>query len=335
VAATGRSRVVFRWLLRLYPRSFRESYGADFESDFADLVRQRGLRSAWTRVGTDLLRSLLLSHVTAGRERRRVDRMTLGEAGGRSMGTLVFDLRYALRGVARSPVFTLVTVGTLALGIGANSAIFSLVNAALLRPLGYADAERLMVLYESFPERNIVRWGFSPPDFEDLLRHQRLFSEVGAYRLRPFELSGGDAPEQVVAAQVTSAVFSLLGVPPTRGRILGPDDVSDQRVVVLSHGLWQRRFGASDMLGKRVVLSRQPHTVVGVMPATFEFPKRGTLWNGEPADLWMASLQHERWRRCRRSQERSANSIRRPCSETSPPRSRSIWFPMLTTYRAR
>jgi putative ABC transport system permease protein len=203
------------------------------------------------------------------------------------MGTLVFDLRYALRGVARSPVFTLVTVGTLALGIGANSAIFSLVNAALLRPLGYADAERLMVLYESFPERNIVRWGFSPPDFEDLLRHQRLFSEVGAYRLRPFELSGGDAPEQVVAAQVTSAVFSLLGVPPTRGRILGPDDVSDQRVVVLSHGLWQRRFGASDMLGKRVVLSRQPHTVVGVMPATFEFPKRGTLWNGEPADLWM------------------------------------------------
>lgn len=203
------------------------------------------------------------------------------------MGTLVFDTRYALRGLARAPVFTLVTVGTLALGIGANSAIFSLVNAALPRPLGYADADRLMVLYESFPDRNVMQWGFSPPDFEDLLRYQRSFTDLGAYRLRPFELSGEDAPEQIVAAQMTGAVFPLHGVPPARGRLLTPSDTADPRVVVLSHGLWQRRFGARDVLGEQILLSRQPYTIVGVMPATFEFPKRGPQWNGEPADLWM------------------------------------------------
>jgi putative ABC transport system permease protein len=281
------SRAFFRWILRLYPRSFRDWYGADFESDFADLVRERGARAAWTRVITDLLRSMRMSHVTASRERRRVTRLTLGQTGDGSMGTLLFDIRYALRGLARAPVFTLVTVGTLALAIGANSAIFSLVNAALLRPLGYANAERLMLLYESFPERDSSRWGFSPPDFEDLVRNQRSFTHLGAYRLRPFELSGGDTPEQIVAAQVTGEVFALLGVSPARGRLLVPDDTVDPRVVVLSHGLWRRRFGAGDVLGQRLVLSRQPYTIVGVMPATFEFPKRGPQWNNAPADLWM------------------------------------------------
>ena len=97
------SRALFRRLLRLYPRSFHEWYGADLESDFADLVRERGPRAAWTRVIGNLLRSLRVSHSTASRERRRVNRLTLGETGDTSMGTLLFDIRYALRGLARRP----------------------------------------------------------------------------------------------------------------------------------------------------------------------------------------------------------------------------------------
>jgi putative ABC transport system permease protein len=278
---------VFRRLLRFYPRSFRAWYGADLEADFADLVRERGVLAAWTRVGADLLRSLRVSHGTAGRERRHVDRLTLGQSGGSAASTMWFDVRYAIRGLVRAPVFTLVIVGTLALGIGANSAIFTLVNAALLRPLGYHEPHRLMALYESFPGRDASRWGVSPSDFEDIARSQRSFSDLGAYRLRPFELSGDMAPEEIRAAQVTSSVFKLLGVAPLRGRLLGPADDAEPRVVVLSHGIWQRRFGGRDVLGEHVVLSRTPYTIVGVMPAGFEFPKRGPQWNGEPAELWM------------------------------------------------
>jgi putative ABC transport system permease protein len=203
------------------------------------------------------------------------------------MDSLVLDVRHAVRTLARAPIFTVIVVVTLALGIGANSAIFSLVNAALIRPLGYMEPERLMAIYEGMPDADFPRFiGMSPPDFEDLARHQRSFTAIGAYRIRPIELSGTGEPEQLRVAQVTSELFAVLGVSAMRGRTLGAEDVDDPRVVVLSHGLWQRRFGSADVLGQRVILSRQPYTIVGVMPAGFQFPKWGQ--DGvEPADLWM------------------------------------------------
>ena len=284
------SRVLYRAVLRLYPANFRERFGDDLDRDFADLIEQRGAIAAWRRVAADLFRSLTDTHAHAHGERRRLPVPYRGE---RPMSSLMFDIRHAIRALARAPVFTGVTVLTLALGIGANSAIFSLVNAVLIRPVGYHQPERLMMIYEGIPEANIPRFGVSPSDFIDLVQYQQSFTEIGAYRNRPFELSGTGEPEELNVVQVTPSVFTLLGVNAAMGRTLADTDTRDTFVAVLSHGLWQRRFGGRDVLGERVTLNRMPYTVVGVMPASFQFPRRGSPpgsgreLNGEPADGWL------------------------------------------------
>ena len=128
------------------------------------------------------------------------------------MGSLKADVRHAVRALVKAPVFTAVTVITLALGIGANSAIFSLVNAVLLRPLGYVEPERLMLIYEGFRGSAFRKVGVSPPDFIDLTTLQRSFSSIGAYRTQQYELSGAGEPEQITGVRVSASVFPILGV---------------------------------------------------------------------------------------------------------------------------
>ena len=134
------------------------------------------------------------------------------------MRSLLYDLRQALRALVKAPAFTLVTILTLALGIGANTAIFSLVNAVLLRPLGYPDAHRLMLIHEGIPQSGVSRFEVSPADYLDLVALQRSFSAIGAYRTRTLELSGRGEPEQVHGAEVTASVFDVLGVAASQGR---------------------------------------------------------------------------------------------------------------------
>ena len=136
------------------------------------------------------------------------------------MRSLPSDLRHACRVLLKAPVFTAVTVITLAFGIGANSAIFSLVNAVLLRPLGYAEPARLMLVHEGFggPQK----MGVSPPDFVDLTTLQQPFSSLGAYRTTQYELSGTGEPERITVVRVSASVFPILGVPPAIGRDSNP-----------------------------------------------------------------------------------------------------------------
>ena len=206
----------------MYPREFRERFADDLQSDFAQMLARHGRRRAWAHVLVDLLRSTALTHDTAHRERRRVYAITLG--GESHMGTFVFDVRHAVRALLKAPVFTAVTVLTLALGIGANSAIFSLVNAVLLRPLGYQQPERLMMIHEAIPESKVPRFGVSPADYIDLTAYQTAFTDIGAYRTRSFELSGTGDPEQVTGVQLSSSVFPILGVNAAIGRTFQPEE---------------------------------------------------------------------------------------------------------------
>jgi predicted permease len=280
------SRLAYRLLLRTYPRTFRERFSGDLEADFAQLLTRRGRLHAWRLASSDLVSAM----------RRPPVPLTSTPAvlpppvrpGGSFMGSLLFDLRHAVRSLLKSPAFTIVTILTLALGIGANSAIFTLVNAVLLRPLGYPAAERLMVVYQVIPESGVPRFEVSPADYIDLVAYQTSFTSIGAYRTRSLELSGTGDPEQIAAAELTASVFPTLGVSPAHGRVfLVDEDQQPTKVAVISQRLRARRFADRDPWGERLVLDREPYTIVGVMPDWFEFPKRGGFANAEPADVWL------------------------------------------------
>jgi putative ABC transport system permease protein len=185
------------------------------------------------------------------------------------------DLRHAARLLRKSPGFASVAVVTLALGIGANTAIFSVVHSVLLRPLPYQDSDRLVKIWETNPRAN--RWGqwVSYPDFRDWRQQNQVFEDVAGFRSWGWKITGGDHPEVLRGLFVTSNLFSLLGVQPMLGRSLLPeeDQPGHDPVVILSYGLWQRRFGSDPgLVGQTVKLDGQDHTVIGIMPPGFEFP---------------------------------------------------------------
>ena len=289
---------LLRLYLRTYPREFRERFGADLESDFSELMSTRSAASAWKYALSDMRRAVPMTHTDDQRARQRRYVVTLG--GERHMGSLLFDLRHSLRALLKSPVFTVVTIATLALGIGANAAIFSLVNAVLLRPLGYHEPERLMMMHEAIPDSGVPRFGVSPPDYLDLDQYQTAFTDIGAYRTRAMELSGTGSPESVTIAETTAAVFPVLGVSAAEGRTFLPEeDQSAPSVAVISDAVRRRRYAASSPIGERIFLDRRPYTIVGVMPAGFEFPKRGTQFNGTPADIYLPLVFNPFERRAR------------------------------------
>ena len=206
--------------------------------------------------------------------------------GWPSLDAIRQDLRYVLRALRRKPAFALVVILTLGFGIGLNTATFSIVNAALIRPLGFLDPERLVALHERFGVQDAP---FSPPDFLDVERYQKSFENVAAYVNVPFELSGRSQPIRIDGAKVSSGLFSLLGVRPLLGRDFPPEeDRPGTNVAVLSWGLWQSRYGGDRLIvGQTVTLDRRPYTVIGVMPAGFEFPRRGPQSNNKPASIWV------------------------------------------------
>jgi len=196
------------------------------------------------------------------------------------------DLRYALRALARTPGFTLAVVLTLALGIGVNSAIFSVVYGVLLRPLPYASPDRLVVLYGRYPQ--FGRAATSLPDFQDWRAGTHSFEQLAARHGGTFILTGDGEPERVVADRVTSNFFTTLGVRPALGRTFLPDEDKvggDDRVVVLDNGYWQRRFGGdSRVIGRDILLNGRPWTVVGVAPPGFRYGRDVDLWAPTRAD---------------------------------------------------
>jgi putative ABC transport system permease protein len=185
------------------------------------------------------------------------------------MEALWQDLRYGVRTLAKSPGFTAVSILTLALGIGANSAIFSFVNAVLLRPLPYPDPDRLVFLTEW--SQQVPNMSFSVANFEDVRDQNGVFSSMVAFRNQNYVLTEGE-PERLNGRQATSGLFATMGVQPTIGRAFTPeeDKPGADRVVLLSDGFWMRRFGRDPaVLGRTLVLNQEPYTVIGVLPPTF------------------------------------------------------------------
>ena len=199
------------------------------------------------------------------------------------MRGLLQDLRYALRTLSRSPGFSLAAIATLAVGIGANAAIFSLVRGVLLRPLPFPQPDRLVAISESNEAKGFDRVAVSAPNYLDWKGQSRSFSSMGAFTTTELVLSGSGEAEQLSGTAVTGGFFEALAVRPLLGRTLTAADAATGAAasVVLAHGLWTRRFGADPaIVGRRVRLDGEAYTVAGVMPPSFRIPEDG-------ADLWV------------------------------------------------
>jgi putative ABC transport system permease protein len=185
------------------------------------------------------------------------------------------DLRFGARVLVKQPGFSLIAALTLALGIGANTAMFSVVNAVLLRPLLFPEPDRLMMLATEGVGN------FAAPDFRDVATQNHSFEHLGAYSPATFNLSGGSEPERVNGAQVSAGLLPTLGVQPLYGRNLTAEEEREggEKVVLLSHGLWQRQFGAdASVVGRAVRLDEQSYTVIGVLPPNLNFPQDKELF---------------------------------------------------------
>ncbi len=200
------------------------------------------------------------------------------------MNGLIQDVRYALRQLRKSPGFSTVAVITLGLGIGVNTAIFSVVNAALLRPLAFQDPDRLVRVWHVPPAKSfpgMATFAVSAANFVDWKSQNKTFDQMAIIAYHSFTLTGGDKPEQLDASAVSSGFFSTLGVPAVLGRVLSPeeDQPGHSHVVVLSHRLWQEHFGGNrEIVGRNSSLDGQSYLVAGVMPASFRFPDFAQMW---------------------------------------------------------
>ena len=289
---------IYRVLLGMYPREFRQRFGPDMVDFFRDRRRAArqtagtlGVVRVWLHAIADVLGVASLERldaldrsVRAARESLSSGRVlssvtTIDSRNEDMLSTLAADLRYALRGLMTKRAFSAVVLATLALGIGANVAIFSVVNGVLLQPLLYPDADRIVQITHRAPYSTV-----SEPEFVDYRDGTKRFERMAAFTEAPATLTDDRDPERVNVGRVSDGFFSILRVPPALGRTFTPDEDRrygfPQRAAVLSHGLWTRRFGSdSSVVGKPIRINGTSVTVVGVMPERFAYPSPDvSLW---------------------------------------------------------
>ncbi len=209
--------------------------------------------------------------------------------GTRWLEESLSDIRFAVRTLRKAPAFTATVVAALALCIGVNTAIFSVVDTILFRPLPFPDQGRLVSITEGVPGLGFPVLPFSPPDYLFVAANNRSFAATGTYRTDSYEISGAGQPRRVHGARLTASLFRVLGVSPAIGRAFTyEEDEHAKRVVVLNYGFAQTVFGTPQKaLGRSISLDRIPHAVIGIMPRSFSFPIRGSQFNGDPAELYV------------------------------------------------
>ena len=269
-----RAERFYELLLRLYPAEFRARYGRamrDFQRDRLSLAAKNRESTAalWARTVADVLVSAAAEHLRSF------------VSGGGTLDTLRQDLGFALRGLRQRPRFAALVIGTVALGVGANAAIFSVVSGVLLRPLPYPHDEQLFSMGHEPPQ-----WLSSQPDFIDYKRQMKSISGLAAYDQRTAtlgtNLDADSRPERVAVVRASEGFFDVIGAKPVVGRTFLAEDHESKiaRVAVLSYGLWQRDFaGSRSVIGRTVILDGAPRVVIGVMPPHFAYPKAATsVW---------------------------------------------------------
>lgn len=205
------------------------------------------------------------------------------------MDNLLQDLKYALRSLKNSRGVTALAVLALALGVGANTAVFSLLNTVVLQPLPYKNPQNLVQIWQSFPELGLNRVPVSAPEYIDYQQHSRSFEQIAAYQYQLVNRTAAMQPEQIQGMNVTAGLFPALGASAALGRTFLPEEnlAGGARVVMLSHGYWQRRFGSDPQaLGASLVLNSETYTVIGIMPPDFRFP----VQTARPVELWIPSV---------------------------------------------
>jgi putative ABC transport system permease protein len=291
------SERIYQWLLWAYPSDFRRAHGAEMARLFRESLREEtrrrgrlGLVRLWLLAVPDVIVNAALTRTDslakvwtrkdpssggAPPERRR--KRSVAEM----MESLWQDLHYGVRILIKNPGVTSVAVITLALGIGANTAIFSVVNAVLLRPLPYRDAAQLMTLWQINTKSGVKEEGAAPGNFYDWRDQSQTCTEMAAALPYSHNLTGQGEPEAFRSWLVTAGFFQTLGVNAFLGRTFLPEEYQpgNDRVIVIGDGLWQRRFGADpNMVGQKLLLNGQPHIVVGIMPPEFQFPTGREMW---------------------------------------------------------
>lgn len=287
--------VLSRALLHLYPADVRRRSGPDLQAAFAYCVARererhgaKGVLYACARLVADAVATSVQMRREASRARRTGRQRTfITTRKEGTMSRLSQDVRHAVRSMKRAPVFSAVVVLTLGLAIGATTAVFTIVNAVLLRSLPYRDPGRLTLFFERIG--TMPPGGFSVPDYIAFRERVTSLESIAAYRNREYELSGVTAPERIVGLRASASLLNVLGVSPVIGRTFTQaEDEAAARVAVLSDRLWARAFGRDPkIIGRAVVLDRQPYSVVGVLPESFTFPSHGPLQNNVPADLFI------------------------------------------------
>jgi putative ABC transport system permease protein len=265
-----------------------EELSQHLEDDFENSLRGNTTEEeAFADVLRRLDESKLLGPELTRVERRApADQLPLGTQRRTTMfGDLAQDLRYGLRTLLKSPAFTGIAVLALALGIGANTAIFSVVNTVLLRPLPFKNPDQLVMIWENATHLGFPKNTPSPANFLDWREQGTVFTGMSAMAQKNFNLTGAGEPERLDGRRVSANIFDLLGVQAKLGRnFLPEEDAPGTRVAILSEGLWKRRFGSDpQIIGRSLVLNGQDYSVVGVMPAGIDLPAYGT-WRDQ---LWV------------------------------------------------
>ena len=272
------SRPAYRALLRLCPADLRRQSGAEMEAAFVDRLSRAnrfGKGAVWYRALIDVLRHGVGARRDTWRRVRTTSAYVEYEKGSVWMETLRYDLRHAIRAIGRQPMTSLIIIATLALAIGANTAVFSAVHSVLIRPLPYPHAESLTMLWEKREAEGVMDNSVSAADFLDWSRMATSFTAMAAFSEVTADLTGAGEPEKVTVTGVSAPFFDVLGVRALLGRTFTPgeDSVDRNRVVILAHSLWQQRFGGDPaIIGRTITLNGGPLEVIGVLPANTVFP---------------------------------------------------------------